>query len=57
MIFQLLLLKIKKKNWKYQPTVINLEFSDIFLPSINCKGVTINMQQTAPMIALTPNFV
>lgn len=35
---------------------MDLEFSDIRFPRRSCIGVTINMQQIAPTIALTPNF-
>jgi len=35
---------------------MDVEFSDIRFPRTSCIGVTINMQQIAPMIALIPNF-
>jgi len=37
-------------------TAMDVEFSDIRFPRTSCIGVTINMQQIAPTIALIPNF-
>lgn len=35
---------------------MDLEFSDICFPRSSCIGVTINMQQSTPIIALMPSF-